>query len=275
MKNFLFITAFLFISSGFLSAQDENLFDIEIFIIDAYITPEEPNKLILTFFTSENCKTELVLNNKRFKISEDFVEDHKFELETAPYVKNSKIILYVEAENTNGDKAYSDTLELSVPEQGKIYGQGQSLFTICCLGGGIFGMPSPALIFQNKENKFSLTKEIPFISFYKRTYNFPVGYVAVEYSYIFKAEAKNFLRIGYKHIFEMPAVEYLSVGINGFTNFKGFNGVSPEISIGLFKIYSVFTLYTRYRYNIKPSAGSHDFHEASIGLYSSFFTFQY
>ncbi|MDP3684695.1 MAG: hypothetical protein Q8S01_12265, partial [Ignavibacteria bacterium] len=30
---------------------------IEVFIIDSYIPPENPNRFILSFYTSESCKT--------------------------------------------------------------------------------------------------------------------------------------------------------------------------------------------------------------------------
>jgi hypothetical protein len=82
---------------------------------------------------------------------------------------------------------------------------------------------------------------------------------------------RNYFRIGYKHLIDIPGIEYVSPGINGFTNFQGFNGISPEVSLGLFKILNTFTLYTRYRYNAKPGDSGSGFHEISIGLYSGFF----
>jgi hypothetical protein len=110
---------------------------------------------------------------------------------------------------------------------------------------------------------------------FRGSYKYPSGYIAAEYSHIFGAPQKNFLRLGYKHIMEIPGIEYVSPGLNVFTNFSGFNGVSPELSVGLFKIFNTFTVYTRYRFNFKPGETESNFHEFSIGLYSSFFSFYF
>jgi hypothetical protein len=82
----------------------------------------------------------------------------------------------------------------------------------------------------------------------------------------------NYLRTGYKQIFEPGFIEYVSPGVKVFTNFAGNNGISPEISFGLFRMLDSFTVYARYRYNIKPGDSSANFNEISIGLYSSFFS---
>ena len=85
--------------------------------------------------------------------------------------------------------------------------------------------------------------------------------------------AKNYLRAGYKQLYEIPYVEYLSPGVSLYTNFLGNNGIGLETSIGLFTIVDTFTLYTRYRFNIKMGDTPGNFHEISLGLYSSFFSF--
>jgi hypothetical protein len=77
--------------------------------------------------------------------------------------------------------------------------------------------------------------------------------------------------LGYKHLIEVPGIEYVSPGVNGFTNLKGFNGISPELSMGLFKIFDTFTVYSRLRYNFQPGRRNSEFSEISIGLYSGFF----
>jgi hypothetical protein len=120
-----------------------------------------------------------------------------------------------------------------------------------------------------------LAKEIPVFSIYGEGYNYPTGYIGVEYAYIFNAPYKHFLRLGYKHIFQLNFLEYFSAGLNGYTDFLGFNGISPEVSIGFFKIYNAFTVFGRYRYNFKPSDVNEDFYEISIGLYSNFFSFNF
>jgi hypothetical protein len=71
----------------------------------------------------------------------------------------------------------------------------------------------------------------------------------------------------------MRYLKYLSPGVSLYTNFLGNNGVAIEFSAGLFTIVDTFTLYARYRYNLKPGDSSGNFHEMSFGLYSGFFSF--
>jgi hypothetical protein len=134
-------------------------------------------------------------------------------------------------------------------------------------------VPAPVYVKAKDKDYFSLTKEIPMFFIRSRGYQYPTGYFSAEYSHIFNAQVKNYFRLGYKHIIEIPWIEYISPGFNGFTNFKGFNGISPEVSLGLFRIANTFTFYTRYRFNAKPSEAGSEFHEFNIGLYSGFFAF--
>jgi hypothetical protein len=142
---------------------------------------------------------------------------------------------------------------------------------LCLLGGTVFILPSPIYVNWEGKSYFSLNKEIPLIFIRSSGFSYPTGYFSFEYSYIFHAPVRNFLRIGYKHLIEIPGIEYVSPGVNGFTNLKSFNGISPELSIGWFKILDTFTLYSRFRYNFKPGAKYSEFSEISIGLYSGFF----
>ncbi|MBS3945644.1 MAG: hypothetical protein KGZ42_09125, partial [Melioribacter sp.] len=172
-----------------------------------------------------------------------------------------------------GTESRSQLYEVEIPRMIAIEkDKGSGLLQVCCFGGIIFGLPSPTIVMMNDKKIFGLSKEIPIFSFYSGGYNYPIGYVGAEYSYLFNSDKKNFIRIGYKHIFQIPLIEYVSIGANYFSDFKGYNGVSPELSVGLFKIQNVFTLYSRYRYNIQPGRSGTDFHEFSIGLYSNFFS---
>ncbi len=50
---------------------------LEVFIIDAFVTPEKPHKLNLAFFTSEEVKTKIEIDNKySINISDTFATDH-------------------------------------------------------------------------------------------------------------------------------------------------------------------------------------------------------
>ncbi|MGE5430431.1 MAG: hypothetical protein ACM3QX_05115 [Syntrophomonadaceae bacterium] len=283
MKNVLFFLS-LFLLSFYSSsrAQDESASgdSIEVFLIDSYITPEVPHKFRLTFYTSDSCKSRLVIQGKyEFIVSKDYVEEHKAEIDLTDLKFDSTdipFVIYVEGKN--GKTNASEGFEVAYPvfnQSEEVKQGGSSLVMMCCFGGVIFGLPAPGYVSWGGKSYFSLTKEIPLVSLQTSSYKYPVGYFSVEYSYIFqlKQEDRNFLRFGYKHLFQVPYLEYVSPGLNGFSNLGGFNGISPEISVGLFKLYDIFTFYTKYRYNFKPGQAGSDFHEIMLGLYSGFFTF--
>ncbi|MCF8241035.1 MAG: hypothetical protein K9J16_06590 [Melioribacteraceae bacterium] len=270
----LFIIMLLTVTVNFGQVDYEEP-EIEIFLIDSYITPEKPHKFKLTFFTSDSCKSKvLIADDYELVISDDFTEDHRSEIDFTDFEFDSLYVpFYLTVENEEGTIVQSELYEVMLPS-GTIVSKdgGSSLFTMCCVGGVIFGLPSPTYIYADGENYFGLSKEIPLFNYYSGGYNYPNFYFSLEYSYIFNSSSEHFLRLGGKKIFQIDALEYIAPGLNVFTDFNGFNGISPELSIGWFKVYNVFTVYSRYRYNIKPSGGNPDFHEISIGLYSTFFS---
>ncbi|RPI72092.1 MAG: hypothetical protein EHM47_08960 [Ignavibacteriales bacterium] len=248
---------------------------VEVYVIDSFIPPDNPNVFNLSFFTSEPAKSKVVFNDEHeYEISKELSEEHRIQIDLIEAGFKTKTVSYIIfVEDSSGQINQSEKLELELQEE--IQMEGESNFLLLCLfGGTVFLLPNPVLVITEDENYFSLTKEIALLTF-RGSYNYPAGYIAAEYSHIFGAPKKNFLRIGYKHIMEIPGIEYLSPGLNGFTNFNGFNGISPELSVGLFKIYRTFTVYTRYRYNFKPGETGSQFHEISLGLYSSFFSFYF
>lgn len=247
---------------------------VEIFIIDSYITPEIPNKFVLSFFTGDSSTSKLIImDNKIFDVSKTLSENHKIELELNKLNLDSAMFKYVVvAYDRKGHETRSEVYHVELP-QGLIISDEQDvgIFRIC-LGGIVFAIPSPAYLWFNNEHHWSISKEIPLFSFYSVGYNYPSGYLGVEYSYVFDSERKNFLRVGYKHIIQVPEIKYISPGLNYFTDFSGYNGLSAELSIGLFQIQNVFTFYTRYRYNFQLQNNGTGFHEFSIGLFSNFFS---
>lgn len=276
MKHCL-VVFFVMLSFLQLSGQNtEEVWDIDIFIIDSYVTPEKPHKLRITFFTSDSAYAKVVLADEyEFNVNEIPNTDHDFQKELKGMTFDSTVIpFYVIATDGKGKQKRSEVYDIALPEDNELLkGKGSSLFTICCFGGLIFGMPSPTLVVTEDKNHFSLTKEIPIVSFYSKGYNYPISYISAEYSHIFEADRRNYFRLGFKYIFQPGVIEFISPGLNGFTDFKGFNGLSPEMTLGLFKVYDAFTVYARYRFNFQPDYSSRNFHEFSIGLYSSFFTF--
>jgi hypothetical protein len=278
MKQLITLLLLLFLSAIQIVAQIEDDYQdsIEVYILDSYIPMEKPNSFLLSFITSDSAKTFLIINGRySIIISEEYVENHKAEIDLSQYKFDSLSILYVvNAEDKRGNKYRSQVYEVDLPVERKIESHA-NLFSNCLFGAAIYAIPSPQLIFASGKNSFGITKEIPVLAKFSGGYNFPVSYFSIEYSHSPKLIAKNLFRVGYKQLFEMPVVEYLSIGINGFSNFKSINGVSPEISIGVYRFSNLFTVYGRYRYNFKPNDSTIKFSELSIGLFTSFFTIQY
>lgn len=255
-----------------LIAQNE---EVEIFIIDAFVTPEKPHTFKLSYFSSESVKSKVVIdNNYEINVSEELLEDHSVEVDFSKYNFEEKFVPYqIIYEKENGTKLKSEVFELILPYDEFIETkEGSNPISTILFGMALYFLPSPSVMIVEKENYFSLTKELPIVTFYSSGYNYPSGNISLEYSHIYESSINNFLRLGYKHFIPIDIFEYVSPGITGFTNFNGFNGVGAEVSLGLFKVYDVFTVYSRYRFNFKPSETNQNFHEISIGLYSHFFT---
>jgi hypothetical protein len=272
MKKSISVLSFLLLLltlTNRLSAQQDT---IEVYVIDNYITPEIPHKLVISFFTSEVCKSKLNINGANdIIISAEPVDNHKVQVDLTSYSLNPKgnyFSIIVEGEN---GKSYStEKDEFEIPQEIVVVG-GSNFLMFCLFGGVVFALPSPVYVVTEKESYLSFTKEIPLVFLRSSGYNYPTGYFSVEYSHIINAPIRNFFRTGYKHIIEVPGIEYVSPGLNFLTNFKGYNGISPELSLGLFKIFNTFTVYFRYRFNAKPGDAGSEFHEISVGLYSGFF----
>ena len=274
-KSYLIIIFFFL--SNFAFAQNDviKISDVEIFIIDSYVTPEEPYKAKITFFTSDSVTSLIhIENGLKFDVSNKPTDEHKFIISLDSLEADSTVVSYrVIISDQLGQSKKSELYDLYLPKEFELKMKEKSGFMNVCLGGIFFLMPFPVYINSDGSDYFSLTKEFPIISFYGRGYNYPTGYISLEYSYIFGAENRNYLRFGYKQIFQTGFIKYISPGLNVTTNFNGFNGISPEISFGLFEFYDAFTFYLRYRYNIKPGSNFENFHEVSIGLFTSSISF--
>ncbi len=271
LKVLLIFALMLTFSAG-IKAQDDSD-SVEVYLIDSFVTPEAPHTFMLSFFTSAPAKSKVIIGNSySYEVSTELAESHKINIDLSDlHFKEKNVPFIIQVEDSAGHQFTSEKYEFELPEETKVEG-GSNFLLLCVFGAAVFGLPSPVYVKENNDDYFSLTKEIPLVSIRGGGYRYPLGYFSVEYSHIFNAPFKNFFRVGYKHIIEIPGLEYLSPGINGFTNFKGFNGISPELSVGLFRIINTFTVYARYRFNVKPGEKGSEFHEFSIGLYSSFFS---
>ncbi len=264
-----------FAVSGF--SQDlTNQDSIDVTVIDSYVTPEIPHEFLLSFFTSSKCKSKVIIDNKYvYRVSDTLTVDHNIKVNlTGLSFKAKSVPFIIEVEDSSGRKFKSEQHDFELPGEIKI--QSESNFLLLCLfGATVFALPSPIFVASNNGNYFSLTKEIPILTIRSSSYNYPAGYFSAEYSYIFNAPDKNFFRLGYKELYVIPVFEYISPGVDWFTNFHGYNGISAEFTIGWVKIFNTFTVYTMYRFNLKPGDGSKNFNEISLGLYSSFFSINF
>ena len=276
MKNFIsFILMALLISASAVKANDisAEADSVEIDIIDSYVTPETPHKFMLSFYTDREVTSNISIAGKyNYTISDKPADFHKFNLDISNLdFKQREVNYVITVKDSAGNEFKSQKYDFYLPQEVKV--KSESNFLLFCLfGGTVFALPSPAYVSEPGGTYFSLTKEIPVISFRSQNFNYPFGYFSLEYSHIFRAHVKNFLRAGYKQIIPVPGIEYVSPGINWFSNLKGFNGISPEVTVGWFRLFNTFTVYTRYRYNFQLDKTGNEFHEISIGLYSSFFS---
>ena len=206
-----------------------NTDSLEIYIIDSYVTPEEPHTLILSFITTEEVKTKIIIENKYENlISDEFLEDHSAEIDFSAYHFEKKFIKYkIIMETGDGIEIESEEYELILPYDRFIETkEGDNPLTTVLIGMFLYFMPSPNIIFTEYDEYFSLTKEIPLITFYASGYNYPSGTLSIEYTHVYESEINNYLRFGYKYFIPVDYIEYISPGITGFTNFNGYNGAS-------------------------------------------------
>ena len=182
--------------------------------------------------------------------------------------------MYITLTMEDGSEIKKGPYEVILPQLEALIETDQdlNLLTVCCFGGVIFGLPAPTAVFYDGETKWAISKEIPLLSYYTSGFNYPAHYLSFEYQYVSDIPNNHLYRLGYKYIKTLPLIEYLSAGANVFTDLKGNSGISPEFTVGVYKFYNVFTVYTRYRYNFEFDDSNYKFHEVSIGLYSNFFS---
>lgn len=278
MNKFILLSIFLFAFSTSMFSQQEFTTEVdsvsmEVYLIDAYVKQEPPYTFILSFYTSEVCLSNVIIDGKyEYQVSNELSEAHSAQIDISDLkFLDRNINFVIETIDSLGNKNLSEEFEFDLPYEPEI-GEGSSIWTLCLFAGSVFVLPMPGYVNANGNHYYSLTKEIPIVSFRAKKGNYPSGYLAFEYTYIFDAENKNFARLGYKKIFPIDYIEYISAGATAYTNFSGQNGFAPEISLGWFTLFDTFTVYTRYRYNFKPNDSNSNFHEINLGLYTRFFS---
>ena len=275
MRKYVFLVLSILQATSSIYAQIDTTQQIEqeIFLIDAYVKPEPPFTFILTFYTSESCLSNVLIDGKYdYAVSNAYNEVHSAKIDISKLkFQNKNVPFIIQTVDSLGNKLTSEEYDFDLPYEPTIT-EGSTLWTLCLFAGSVFLLPAPGCVINSDYAYFSLTKEIPIISFRSKSRNYPSSYLAFEYTYIFNSVSKNYLRFGYKRIFEINYLEYISPGITVYTNFLGQNGFSPELSVGLFTMFETFTVYTRYRYNIVPDNSKVNFQEINLGLYTRFFS---
>lgn len=255
-------------------AQDDQD-SIEVFVIESFIPPENQKVFKVSFYTTEECKSTLFLNGNEVVISEELTDDHRKEVDISSFMFDSTIAqYYIVVENADGKSNRSELFELELPKELVIEGAGGYFFS-CLVGGVFFLTPSVSVVFDGDDSYMSFEKELPFLAFYNKHRSNILGYISAGYQFTDRYEHDHLFKLGYKHLIHVPVIEYIAPGINGVTDFNGFNAVSPELSVGIVKLYNVFTIYARGRYTFQPGESGNEFYDVSIGLFSSFFTFHY
>jgi hypothetical protein len=279
IKNVILLLLILLLSERLFSQADS----IEVYLIDAYCTREIPYIFKLSFYTSDVCKSKVILyargvsasggeDKYEFGVSYEATDLHKTEIALSNLAFNDNIVNFViVTETESGVINKSEIFDFDLPFEPQIK-EGSDWITLCLFGSSIFLIPYPSYAAESQQSYFSLTKEIPVISFRSKSLNYPAGYLSIEYSYIFNAEDPGYLRAGYKRIFEIPGLEYISPGISLYSNFDTNLGISPEFSIGLFTIKDTFTMYVRCRSNFTFHSSGTNFQEIYIGFYSGLFS---
>lgn len=279
LKNILLLISVLLINEKIVSQTDS----IEVYLIDAYCTREVPYLFKLSFYTSDLCKSKVILyaggvsasggeDKYEFEVSNKATDLHKTDIALSNLSFKDKIVNFVIiTETDSGVINKSEIFDFDLPFEPQIK-EGSDWITLCLFGSSIFLIPYPSYVAESQQSYFSLTKEIPIISFRSKSLNYPSGYLSFEYTYIFNAEDPGYLRAGYKRIFEIPGMEYISPGISLYSNFNTNLGISPEFSIGLLTIKDTFTMYIRCRSNFTFHASGTNFQEIYIGFYSGLFS---
>ncbi len=262
------LTIFIIYTSVFAQAND-----IEVFLIDSFVESSNKPILKITFFTSEPCFSKIKINNQfEYSLSDSLIEEHKYKIKLSDINIQHDFTYEILLSKNQHFKVYSKEEILLSDEIKTDLNSSYSLFKMCCVGGIVFGLPSPQLIMQNGEKYFSLTKQIPILKFYSQNFSEPSSFLSVEYTYIFNDEKTQLFRINYdKYYYKLP-IKYVAPGISLFTDFKGYNSVGISVACGLLQLSNVFDLFVKYRYNFNLNKTHKSFSEFTIGINSNFFS---
>jgi len=274
------------ITNNFLFGQNEDVEELEVYLIDNYLKSEKEKILILSWMTNFPVKSKVEIEDiGTFNISDTLTDFHQAMIDLSHFkFTKSEYLFKIISELKDGNIVESEEYSFLVTSEEKSSIDSHTTSSVrpsssyyiynFALGISLWLFPSPALALENNRSKFAILKELPLVSIgsssaYK---TFPYIYFYIGYLHIPKGIVKNSFRLGSKYLYEIPTMrQFISFGLCGFTNFKGSNGLSGELGFTFFKILRTFEMTVSYSYNYIPSS-KHKFHLFSIGLFTSSFS---
>jgi hypothetical protein len=98
--------------TGSVIAQ-EDIDSIEVYLIDAYVKPEPPNDFILSFFTSDFCKSKVMIDDRyEYPVSDDLVDMHKTKIEVMNIRVSCLILIFHMNLKSMKDQIYFNSVYL-------------------------------------------------------------------------------------------------------------------------------------------------------------------
>ena len=132
---------------------------IEVYLIDAYCTREIPYIFKLSFYTSDVCKSKVILEDKyEFGVSYEPTDLHKTDIALSNLSFKSNIVNFqIITETSSGVINRSEIFDFDLPYEPEIK-EGSDWFTLCLFGSSIFLIPYPSFVAESQQSYFSLTK---------------------------------------------------------------------------------------------------------------------
>jgi hypothetical protein len=121
MKKLIILVLFttIIINNSFAQQIDEH---IEVFLIDAYATPEIPHMFVLSFFTSVPAATKVILEKKyEYEVSAELTELHNIRIDLTDLSFENKTVKFtIESTDSLGSKSINDENDFELPFEPKI-----------------------------------------------------------------------------------------------------------------------------------------------------------
>ena len=120
LTPFIVFLLFMFNTLSLMYAQEAD--SIEVYLIDSYVKQELPHTFYLSYFTSDLCKSTVIIDdNYEYTVSDEFTDMHNFEIEITDLEFNSKIVKFIiYYEDEAGNKYIGETFDFDLPYEPEI-----------------------------------------------------------------------------------------------------------------------------------------------------------